>query len=290
MRYAPDNPGVQYTGVQGGYLAYINLSTPYGISITRILVKNKPGDIDNVHQYQNKMSIVKRPGFSVSDIPPFNLTTFTDPYYQPGPNVSLELAVLRLTAVFSEHNKPVVPQDRSCVANLLSNAGIAKGSFNQPPNTNLTAASAAADASVAALRTMPGIIQNMGNNWTLTQPMGYYGSFYQMRYSIAIRGYLAITKQQTVYPVSPAMKLAPDEACVFRFSRKPRLSDGGFWSLTAYNQDLFLIPNPLKRYALGDRSNMIFPDGSSLSGKSDGPFEILIQPSDVTPPANWTSK
>lgn len=290
VRFAPDNPGVQYEGVRGSYKAYINLPTPYGISITRILVKNKPKDIDNVHRFQNKISVTERLRFDDSTIPPFNLTIFGDSYYRPGPNMSVELAILRLTAAFSKYNKPTVVQDRSWVAELLSSAGITDRTFSQPKNTNLTAASAAANASVTALLTTPGFVQNLGNNWTLNQPIGNYGSFYQSRYFIAAKGYLALTKDQTVYPSSPTLKLGPDEAYVLRFSRRPRVSSGGFWSLTVYNEEQFLIPNPLKRYALGDRSNLTFPDGKGLSDGPDGPFDILIQPSDVKPPSNWTSK
>jgi hypothetical protein len=36
-----------------------------------------------------------------------------------------------------------------------------------------------------------------------------------------------------------------------------------FWSLTMYDQDSFLVPNPLHRYGLGDRDPLKYnPDGS----------------------------
>ncbi|KAK2608755.1 hypothetical protein QQS21_002744 [Conoideocrella luteorostrata] len=290
VRYDAENPGVQYKNVRGGYRAYINLPTPYGISVTRILVKNKAGDIDNVHRYQNKTSVSERLRSDGSNIPSFNLSIFTDPYYRPGPNVSVELSILRLTAAFSRYNQPVVPQDRTWVTNLLGNAGISQGSFTQPNNTNLTAASAAANASVTALLTTPGFVQSLGNNWTLNQPIGNYGSFYQSRYFIAAHGYLALTKDQTIYPSSPNLKLGAEEAYVLRFSRRPRVSAGGFWSLTVYNEEQLLISNPLHRYALGDRSNLTFPNGKPISDGPDGPFDMLIQASDVKPPSNWTNK
>ncbi|KAI7072653.1 hypothetical protein KC352_g42377, partial [Hortaea werneckii] len=72
----------------------------------------------------------------------------------------------------------------------------------------------------------------------------------------------------------------------------------GFWSITGYEGD-YLIPNPQNVYALGDRSNITYPDGSRVYGSgaqsrsnnslSNEQFQILIQPADVAPPTNWTS-
>ena len=38
-----------------------------------------------------------------------------------------------------------------------------------------------------------------------------------------------------------------------------------FWSLTMYDKDSYLVPNPINRYALGDRSNMKLGDDGSLT-------------------------
>lgn len=273
-----------------GYEAIINLPTPYGTSITRILVKSDAGDIENVHHYQDKIAVSAQPRCDTSMVPPFNLSIFADSYYQPGPNVPVELAIMRLTAVFSKFNEPVLPQDRTWVADLLANAGITYQSFRQPKDTSLTAAAASANASVAALLATPGFVQNLKSNWTLFQPIGNYGSFYQARYFIAVHGYGALTKDQTVYPSSPNLKLGPEQAFVLHFSRMPRVSSGGFWSLTVYGEDQLLIPNELKRYALGDRSNLISASGKPIYESPDEPFDILIQAGDVNPPSNWTSK
>ncbi len=38
-----------------------------------------------------------------------------------------------------------------------------------------------------------------------------------------------------------------------------------FWSLTMYDKNAFLVPNPINRFALGDRSNLTFDSDGSLT-------------------------
>ena len=55
-----------------------------------------------------------------------------------------------------------------------------------------------------------------------------------------------------------------------------------FWSLTLYDSSGFFVPNPINRYAVGDRSDLSFnPDGS---------LDIYLQstqPSDPEKAKNW---
>lgn len=52
----------------------------------------------------------------------------------------------------------------------------------------------------------------------------------------------------------------------------------------------YLVPNEENVYALVNRSDLGFPDGSLVYGddSDDGKFQILLQPADITPPTNWT--
>lgn len=49
-----------------------------------------------------------------------------------------------------------------------------------------------------------------------------------------------------------------------------------------------MIPSNTDVYALGDRSNLTMADSSKYTDGGDGPFQILIQSSDVVPPDSWT--
>ena len=67
--------------------------------------------------------------------------------------------------------------------------------------------------------------------------------------------------------------------------------------MTIYGGDQYLINNTQNRYEVGDRSyQLTYPDGglvygpNSTNSSTEGPFKVLMQPADVPPPANWTSK
>jgi hypothetical protein len=67
-----------------------------------------------------------------------------------------------------------------------------------------------------------------------------------------------------------------------------------------YGADQYLVPNELGRYVIGDRSTQLkYEDGGlvyggdgglSGNGMEDGRFQVLLQPADIPPPNNWTSK
>jgi hypothetical protein len=59
-----------------------------------------------------------------------------------------------------------------------------------------------------------------------------------------------------------------------------------------YDDDGYLVANQENTYAVGDRSNITFPDGDLVYGNNteDASLQILVQDADVLPPSNWTKK
>ncbi len=62
-----------------------------------------------------------------------------------------------------------------------------------------------------------------------------------------------------------------------------------------YNEKGFFVANQWNIYALGDRSDIEYPDGSlvyptSGSSDTDGEFTILLQTLDIPPPEKYRSK
>jgi len=64
-----------------------------------------------------------------------------------------------------------------------------------------------------------------------------------------------------------------------RFTKRPPVRDTGFWSLTVYDKDSYLVPNRDKRYSVGDRSAII--------KHHDGSFIIKISQRRPNETGNW---
>lgn len=59
-----------------------------------------------------------------------------------------------------------------------------------------------------------------------------------------------------------------------------------------YDNQGWLVPNVENTWAVGDRSNITYPDGDLVygNGTGTGSFQVLVQDAGVRPPSNWTAK
>lgn len=112
-------------------------------------------------------------------------------------------------------------------------------------------------------------------------PISRFGQEYDYRALVAIGGFGANPVDVAVY-----MKAGTDDTgevlnaehnyiLHFEADALPPVEEHGFWSITAYGDDDFLIDNPLDRYSISDRSDFVLnPDGSlDLLLQSDEPAE-----------------
>ena len=67
---------------------------------------------------------------------------------------------------------------------------------------------------------------------------------------------------------------------IFPKGQLPPVDASGFWSLTLYGQDFFLVDNPINRYAIHDRT-------AGLKYGADGSLRIQIQRNAPADQANW---
>ena len=292
-----------------GYQGVVHFSTPYGFLLNRILVRNNFTDLNVVHGLQNatRMYSVPRPGGldCRKSIPPVT-EVFSNRSIANASNLTAE-ELLNLTAVIEQFSPPINTSDSLRVSSILATAGILDGIYKKPGAVNISYAENLAKAVPIYIDGEPSTFEILGNDWATTYPnaSGNFGIHYGQRAIIAFYGYAQLVSSEAIYPTyfptnstngSQSYFVEPKQAYLLTFSGKPPVK--GFWSLTAYGPNQYFIPNPLDTYALGDRSNMTYPDGqpiyaangSQQSTNGTGPFQILMQPQDVTPPKNWTNK
>jgi hypothetical protein len=297
----PRNYGFQTLPKTSGYLGVINFPTIYGLVLPRILLKNNSTDLDIVHGIQAQIQVEKVPRLDGTVAPPLTYELLGSGALEPLASVapgaldskSIQ-ALLTIVARVSPYNPPADPSEIVPVTSVLRLAGLSRGQYSPPRNVNYAESNKIASA---ALLSSDKQIQLFNNEW-FDFPPQYSGNFhngYVIRSIIAYTGYLQLVQDEALYPEwigsgINGLSLAGNESYTLTFtSGKPPVN--GFWSLTAYNSSSYLIPNFLGRYSLGDRSSLTYPDGEPVYGNStrNDPFTILVQPADVTPPANWTN-
>ena len=113
------------------------------------------------------------------------------------------------------------------------------------------------------------------NGWLVPpKDTGDYGTDYLLRAYVASTATASNVPAEAVYPqTSVDDMLAPlsgrDRYLLhFAAGRLPPVN--AFWSLTMYDKGLFLVPNPIDRYAIGDRT-------AGLRRNRDGSLDILLQ-------------
>lgn len=283
--------------MSGNDVNYINSPSLHGILLIRWLVNSTNLDAVHAHQDATKVEGVPKENRSLSGT---SLSMFN---WNLGNSTPAE-HVLNLLAQFAPSNAPEDTADADRVDANLAEAGITSGTYGAT-DADLSA------ANTSALRTAAtdtsSSLTTLNNGWTTlqTNKTGDFGTNYGIRAAVASSGYLMLKAPNAVYPSwsnssgeqtalagAPNLNLGPNESYIYTFSGKPPLKTAGFWSLTAYGADNYFIDTPQNVYALGDRSNLTYPSGSRVygsDGTEDGVFQILIQPADITPPANWTS-
>ena len=98
-------------------------------------------------------------------------------------------------------------------------------------------------------------------------------------------GNLQIPDRPAVYPLtlvnSDGNKLNGTSAYELQLAPGQTPPVDAFWSLTMYDQDSYLVDNPLNRYALGDRDPLTFGPDQSLT------LHIRHDPPGADGEANW---
>lgn len=101
-----------------------------------------------------------------------------------------------------------------------------------------------------------GVFQNYG------EPIARFGTAYDYRTMIAIAVFGANPVDVAIYLRAETDEdgetLTGKNSYVLHFKKDslPPVKDKGFWSITVYGDDNFLVDNELNRYCINDRSNV----------------------------------
>ncbi|MCR5097843.1 MAG: DUF1254 domain-containing protein [Lachnospiraceae bacterium] len=100
------------------------------------------------------------------------------------------------------------------------------------------------------------------------EPIGDFKTEYTYRAAVAVSGFGANTTEVAIYPKCVAdengEKFDGKKDYILHFETLPPVLNKGFWSITAYANDDFLIANPMDRYCVNDRSDFKLNDDGSL--------------------------
>jgi hypothetical protein len=128
-----------------------------------------------------------------------------------------------------------------------------------------------------AIRDAESKMGEMVNGWQMALDLGRYGTRYTYRAAwtyFAVGGNLV---EDAIYPLglvdADGQRFNGANRYILRFTKDQIPPVEAFWSLTLYDKDSYLVDNPIKRYALGDRSNLkVDRDGSlTLYIQSESP-------------------
>jgi len=123
------------------------------------------------------------------------------------------------------------------------------------------------------------------NGWGINYGGSQFGQDHLLRAAVAMDQIYVLPADEALYPNArtdaASQPLDGRKSYVLRFAKDQQPPVDAFWSATMYYAKGLMVPNPIERYAIGDRTK-------GLITAADGSLEIVMQhnrPRD--PNANW---
>ena len=274
-RYVMTPPGWQ--GELPASLPVIEAPTPWVWIIGRILVDG-PADLPAVHALQDGFQL--HPALATQSLP---ARFDPGPQMDPGkPDAARFLAVVNQALA----ENPPPERERTMVARFAA-VGMGAG-VDAPSSSQLATIDAALRACLARWQAT-GLAQSRASGWQYMPPLGHsFGSDYEMRAQIALKYIGALDSLEAYYPMAyhdgQGRPLDGRHTYRLRFAPGALPPAQAFWSLTMYDtRDWMLVPNPINRFAIGDRTPGLVRD-------ADGGLTLCLQreePAEAAARANW---
>lgn len=286
----PHAPGSRSVGAKGGNFGLVGPdwtgTLPEGVTELRVPTNlaaiggrtytEGPHDYSAVHALQDKYRLVPLSQWGKTYIPPAEVALKDGVTDVPVPKQVLALSPQEF---FSRLNSLMVGnppyEEDGPMLERIQRLGIGPGkTFNMASFT--PEVQRAIDEGVAdGIKLMNDTPRGKDvNGWNIALDLGRYGTQYPYRAGWTFYGVGGNLAEDAVYPVAEKQAdgspLEGGKKYVLRFSKDDIPPVNAFWSVTMYDKDSYFVHNPIKRYALGDRSR--------LKPDSDGSLPIYIQP------------
>ncbi len=232
-----------------------------------------PSDYAAVHKLQDQYTLTPLSQWGKNYTPPANVplkTGFTDTIL-----VNKQFMALSAEQFYKNLNRLMVDNppyaSDADMMKKIDKLGIKPGADFALRSFDAEVAKAIEEGYAEGQKEMLEACNHLGkevNGWSLTYDMGRYGTRYAYRAAWTFVGIGGNILEDAFYPVAQVdadgNKLDAANRYTLSFKKDEIPPANAFWSLTMYDADGYLVPNKLKRYALGDRSNLTFEKDGSL--------------------------
>jgi hypothetical protein len=250
-----------------------------------------PKDYDNVHKIQDGFTLTPLSQWGRPYVPP--ATSPTDPSIddKTPPLVQVQkldgVAMLtRLAELMKKY--PPHPNDYPILFRMRA-FGLFPGYSFDPTKLDAATLVAINTGATQAQQELTARIKRLGklvNGWSiLTDTVGTYGTAYEQRAAIALGGLGANLPEDAIYPTAfldgDNKPLSGANRYAIHFDKGQTPPADAFWSITMYDEQGFQVPNPIDRFAIGDRD--------ALAKNADGSIDLWVQADSPGKPkeSNW---
>jgi hypothetical protein len=243
------------------------------VALFQRIFAHNAGEYELLYRLQDAFTVTPLDQWGQAEVqfPPVDLS----PFALPGLRETRDpLTFFEHTNYYTQRNPPP-PEDKSLAA-LFASAGVGPGArLPESPLLRAAIAAGAEDAQAAInARLSEGPYRN---GWRVPDPLaGRAGPHLLSRAATQIYQFGSFVPEEATYffafKDAQGAALHGSRRCTFTFAGEslPPLQAPGFWSLTMYNEQGFLVDNPIDRY-------IIRPDTPGLTYGPDGSLTVAIQ-------------
>jgi hypothetical protein len=269
----------------------ISAPTPIVWIIGRVQT-NGPADYAAVNAIQDGLSIRPLSSWGATEAPeqpPLVVDPTVDMKTEPLHQVN-DLSMVEFLTLAAELLMTCSPHvtDWSQLARLEKIGFVAGKPFDPSalsPETLATLQTIPAEG-IAHLQAVAKSMAPVVNGWVMnTDTVGVYGNFYAKRAAMTLIGLGANQPEDAIYPLqqvdADGQPATGADNYVLHMDADQLPPVDAFWSVTMYDDEGFQIPNPIDRFALGDRDPLQYND--------DGSLDLWVQNESPGPEkeANW---